>query len=162
MIGADICSDWALHSSFVPHNDLVTSLMNRRFTVNLLDEPIESVSTTASSILPSFHHTTVGFGLPKINNNAVRATVEIVDRWEDRERVFTPGDLTGQVEVVTFQKGTSHSFHLSSLSVVYRRFGWFFWRKEREKKKENASSLCLLQLRTVDIIEAIIIPRFRD
>ena len=92
MIGADICSDWALHSSFVPHNDLVTSLMNRRFTVNLLGEPIESVSTTASNILPSFHHTTVGFGLPKekINNYAIRLFEKLIEKLAKEKKSVYP------------------------------------------------------------------------
>lgn len=72
----------------MPHNDLVTSLMKRRFTVNLLGEPIEIVSTTESSILPSFHHTTVGFGLPKINNNTIRATVQELGSLEKSTSVY--------------------------------------------------------------------------
>lgn len=63
-MGLPIGPDCALHSSFVPHSDLVTWSMNRWFTVNLLGEPIGGVSTTASSISPSFHHVTDGLGLP--------------------------------------------------------------------------------------------------
>lgn len=54
--------------------------------------------------------------------------------------MFTPRHLTGQVEIVTFQEGSSHSCHLSPLSIVYHRSGWFFWKEEK-----NANSLRLLR-----------------
>jgi len=63
-IGFSIGPDWALHSSFAPHSDLVTVSMNKWFSVNLLDEPIGEVSTTPSRSSPSFHQVTEGLGLP--------------------------------------------------------------------------------------------------
>lgn len=64
-IGEDMGGDCALHSSFLPHNDLVTFAMKSWFSVNLLlGEPTCGVSSTPSNISPSIHHVTAGFGLP--------------------------------------------------------------------------------------------------
>lgn len=62
--GFSIGPDCVLHSSFAPHSDLVTLSINKWFSVNLLDEPIDEVSTTPSRSSPSFHHVTEGLGLP--------------------------------------------------------------------------------------------------
>lgn len=68
-IGAAIGADCALHTNFVPHNDLVTLSMKRWFAVNFLGEPMDTVSITLSRISPSFHHVTDGFGLPELCDN---------------------------------------------------------------------------------------------
>ena len=78
MTDLPICPDCALHSSLVPHNDLVTLPRNNWFTVNFVECPSTfGVSMTASKSLPFCHHVNVGFGRPEITMRISSARVEV-------------------------------------------------------------------------------------